>query len=173
MQRYTGFVFLMAFVIGWSSVAFAVQKPIHQLMMSQSVKMNAAEREASHSMSSASHDMGAKHSSASPHEMAQDASDTATSNMNMQDCLQAKADKPSDSTQSFEHCQSKSIQFNSKAQCADCALWHCQLASVSLEMHAVELNLPEFYVFSEQPDIAFTAQYLPGHWQELLRPPKA
>lgn len=188
MRRYTSFAFLMALVIGWSSVAFAVQKPIHLLMMSQAVEVSSAPSEApqlrkaqaddvqasvSHMqtvpMHSAPHGVMAKHDSASSQAIAQQASSgSAASNMQMQDCHQGKTP-----LQASEHCQTNPAPMGSNMQCADCALWHCQIASLSLEMHAVQFSLPELKLASEQPNIIYTAQYLPGHWQELLRPPKA
>ncbi len=190
MRRYTSFAFLMALVIGWSSVAFAVQKPIHLLMMSQAVEVSSALSEApqlrkaqaddaqasvSHMqtvpMHSAPHGVMAKHDSAAPHAVAQQASfGSAVSNMQMQDCHQGKMQL---AAQASEHCQTNPAPMGSNMQCADCALWHCQIASLSLEMHAVQFSLPELKLASEQPNITYTAQYLPGHWQELLRPPKA
>ena len=188
MRRYTSFAFLMALIIGWSSVAFAVQKPIHLLMMSQAsaqskapqlrnAQADNAQAAVSHLetalMHSAPHGVMAKHDSAAPHAMAQQVSSgSAASNMQMQDCHQGKTSlQPV--AQASEHCQTNTAPMGSNMQCADCALWHCQIASLSLEMHAVQFSLPELKLASEQPNITYTAQYLPGHWQELLRPPKA
>lgn len=188
MRWYTSFAFLMALVIGWSSVAFAVQKPIHLLMMSQASAQsqapqlrNAQADNAQATVSqmdtvavhSAPHGAVAKHDSAAPHAMAQQVSfGFAASNMQMQDCHQGKTSLQL-VAQASEHCQTNPAPMGSNMQCADCALWHCQIASVSLEMHAVQFSLPELKLASEQPNITYTAQYLPGHWQELLRPPKA
>jgi uncharacterized membrane protein len=188
MRRYTSFAFLMALVIGWSSVAFAVQKPIHLLMMSQASAQSKAPQlrnaQADNAQATVSqmdtvaahsvpHGAVAKHDSAAPQAMAQQASSgSAASNMQMQDCHQGKTSlQPV--AQASEHCQTNPAPMGSNMQCADCALWHCQIASVSLEMHAVQFSLPELKLASEQPNITYTAQYLPGHWQELLRPPKA
>lgn len=190
MRRYTSFAFLMALVIGWSSVAFAVQKPIHLLMMSQAVEASSTPSEAPQlrnaqadnaqaavsqmdtiAVHSAPHGVMAKHDSAAPQAMEQQASSGfAASNMQMQDCHQGKMQL---AAQASKHCQTNPAPMGSNMQCADCALWHCQIASLSLEMHAVQFSLPELKLASEQPNITYTAQYLPGHWQELLRPPKA
>ena len=55
LQRHASFAFLMAFVIGWSSVAFAMQKPIHQQMMNKTsfLQANTVSAEVLHARSKA------------------------------------------------------------------------------------------------------------------------
>ena len=146
MQRHAGFAFLMAFVIGWSSVALAAQKPAHQLMMASA---------------------SAQHQQHSAHQAVQH----DASNMQMSDCHQPGAKIKAG--QASAHCASDMQRMDGAAQCADCALWHCQAASCSLEMQPLDLQLPELGAFSEPPNAIYTAQHLQGHKLELLRPPKA
>ena len=148
LQRHAGFAFLMAFVIGWSSVALAAQKPAHQLMMSQPSAMQPPASSAQHQAMS--------------HEAA---------DMPMPDCHQPGAKIKAG--QASAHCASDMQRWGGAAQCADCALWHCQAASCSLEMQPLDLQLPELGAFSEPPNAIYTAQHLQGHKLELLRPPKA
>ena len=150
MQRHASFAFLMAFVIGWSSVAFAVQKPIHQQMMNKAsfVQANTVSAEVPHAMNM----QDQKHS------------------MQMSDCHQASAQSQQHTT---SHCPPDLQQMNNMSQCGDCALWHCQSISSSLEMHSTHFQLPMFSTFSEQPNVMYSAKYLQGYKLKLLRPPKS
>lgn len=204
MRRYTSFACLMALVIGWSSVAFAVQKPIHLLMMNtapnaeNSVRLqtdqgqphaaaikaaDAAKAEVqSESNVQASAPHHAMHTADGPGagqpESVNPAASHAASTQPIPDCHASmphaqSSSAPFAAAQASMHCQTDMQQMSSKAQCADCALWHCQIASLSLDMHPVQLNAPELYVLADQPNTLLSAEHLPGYWQELLRPPKA
>ena len=82
----------------------------------------------------------------------------------------------------LEHCSTHSPTASNKtttptshhAGCLDCQLMHCQSLNYALAEPSVSLGLQ--YIQQEQensilPD--YTSQLLIGHWQQILRPPKA
>ena len=153
LQRHAGFAFLMAFVIGWSSVPLAAQKPAPPLMMASASAIQPA--------------ASAQHQQHSAHQAVQH----DASNMQMPDCHQPGAKIKAG--QASAHCASDMQRMDGAAQCGGCALWHCQAAPASLEMQPLHLQLPALSAFSEPPNAIYTAQHLQGHKLELLRPPKA
>ena len=152
MQRHAGFAFLMAFVIGWSSVALAAQKPAHQLMMSQPSAMQPPASSAQHQQP-----QNAMHQAMS-HEVA---------DMPMPDCHQPGAKIKAG--QASAHCASDMQRMDGAAQCGGCALWHCQAAPASLEMQPLHLQLPALSAFSEPPNAIYSEQHLQGYKLELLQ----
>jgi hypothetical protein len=190
LRRYTSFAFLMALVIGWSSVAFAVQKPIHTLMMNPSIALqiekqhapqNAASQKPEHQMplhqaaglDSADYSAIAQKHAAHMQQTEQSVSQAqaAMPHQMMADCHDSKTQiKPHAAA---PHCLSDLAQSKGSASCADCALWHCQMTSQSLQAQTLQLAMPALDVLSEQPNTILQVQHLSGYWQALFRPPKA
>ena len=77
--------------------------------------------------------------------------------------------------QSLNDCHAQLVQ-NKHAQhseCQDCALFACQSSIVWFNSDIPKLSLPYATQYSQALNIAYHAQHLSGHWQEILRPPKA
>ncbi|OTG89169.1 hypothetical protein [Acinetobacter sp. ANC 3813] len=175
----------MALVIGWSSVAFAVQKPIHTLMMNPSIVLqiekeyspqNAVSQKPEHQM--ALHQAAGLDSSeysATAQKHAAHAQQTEQSVPQAQAAMphQMLADCNDSKTQTKPHCLSDLAQSKGSASCADCALWHCQMTSQSLQAQTLQLAMPALDQLSEQPNTILQVQHLSGYWQALFRPPKA
>ncbi|MEG0651731.1 MAG: hypothetical protein RR479_05855 [Acinetobacter sp.] len=66
--------------------------------------------------------------------------------------------------------QSKQIQHS---ECQDCALFSCQSSIVWFNTDIPQLNSPEHSQNLNSLQSFYQAQHLAGHWQEILRPPKA
>ena len=76
--------------------------------------------------------------------------------------------------QSLNDCHAQLVQ-NKHAQhseCQDCALFACQSSIVWFNSDIPKLSLPYEIQYSQALNIAYHAQHLSGHWQEILRPPK-
>ena len=77
--------------------------------------------------------------------------------------------------QSLNDCHAQLVQ-NKHAQqseCQDCALVAGQSSIVWFNSDIPKLSLPYEIQHSQALTIAYHAQHLSGHWQEILRPPKA
>ena len=77
--------------------------------------------------------------------------------------------------QSLNDCHAQLVQ-NKHAQhseCQDCTLFACQSSIVWFNSDIPKLSLPYEIQHSQALNIAYHAQHLSGHWQEILRPPKA
>ena len=145
LRKQAGFVLLMAFVIGWSSIAFASGKMLHQQMMSQMSiahhqKINMTNISNCHDMQQVSHQ---NHPTA--HHLSQDD----------QSCDQVKNDQP-------QH-----------VSCNDCAQLHCQSLTTYVDSQPLHLVNANAVLDHPQPDFDYSAQHLMGFWQRILRPPKA
>jgi hypothetical protein len=57
--------------------------------------------------------------------------------------------------------------------CQDCAQLHCQSLSTVLNVQLPELMQPAEHTPANILLPAYKAQHLLGHWQQILRPPKA
>ena len=147
LRKQLWFVFLMVFAIGWSSVALASVKSMHQPMM------NAASVDQHHNaemtVMSGCHDSISTqaHMQQHPAEHVKAAHD--------QDCHQTMTDH----TQHFS--------------CNDCVQLHCQSLTTWLDSAIAEL--PNLGPIQEHPqrNFDYSAQHLNGFWQQILRPPKA
>lgn len=145
LRKQVGFVLLMAFVIGWSSIAFASGKMLHQQMMSQ--------------MSIAHHQKINMTNMSNCHDMQQvSQQDHPTAHQLPQDdehCDQVKSDPP-------QH-----------LSCNDCAQLHCQSLTTYVDAQPLHLVNATAILDHPQPYFDYSAQHLMGFWQRILRPPKA
>lgn len=148
------FVVLMAFVIGWSGIVSAAVKPAHDWMMSNQT----AGSEIRHSATAASEmtSLPDCHTTAlqTHPETKQHISATDT-DLNAADCY-------------------GSADFSTaKMNCQDCAQLHCQSLNSVLNVQVPELIQPVALSSVNILLPAYQAQHLLGHWQQILRPPKA
>ncbi|NNG83104.1 MULTISPECIES: hypothetical protein [Acinetobacter Taxon 24D] len=146
LRKQAWFVFLMVFAIGWSSVAFASVKPMHQQMMNEAnvdYHPNAEITAMSGCYDSVSVEPHMQHSS----EHVKAAHD--------QDCHQTMTDQQ----QHFS--------------CNDCVHLHCQSLTVWLDSQISDLVHLEEAQEHLQRNFDYSAQHLTGFWQQILRPPKA
>ena len=147
LRKQAWFVFLMTFVIGWSSVVLASAQPMHQQMMTElSVKQShSAEMLAmSNCHEAQTSPAPVKHDSSSHVQIQVD-----------QDCHPSIKDQ-------MQH-----------ASCNDCAQLHCQSLSTWLDVQTVKLFSAEEIQQRQQLNFDYSAQHLSGFWQQILRPPKA
>ena len=146
LRKQAWFVFLITFVIGWSSVVLASVKPMHQQMMTElSVQQNHAEMLAmSNCHEAQTSPASVKHDSSSHVQIQVD-----------QDCHPSIKDQ-------MQH-----------ASCNDCAQLHCQSLSTWLDVQTVKLFRAEEIQQRQQLNFDYLAQHLNGFWQQILRPPKA
>jgi hypothetical protein len=136
----------MVFAIGWSSVAFASTKPMHQQMMNEAnvdYHDNAEITTMSGCYDSVSVEPHMQHSS----EHVKAAHD--------QDCHQTMTNQQ----QHFS--------------CNDCVQLHCQSLTVWLDSQISDLVHLEEVQEHPQRNFDYSAQHLSGFWQQILRPPKA
>ncbi|WP_296283113.1 hypothetical protein [uncultured Acinetobacter sp.] len=66
--------------------------------------------------------------------------------------------------------QSKQVQHS---ECQDCALFSCQSSIVWFNSDIPQLSSPEHSLNLNSLESFYQVQHLAGHWQEILRPPKA
>lgn len=146
LRKQAWFVFLITFVIGWSSVVLASAQPMHQQMMTElSVKQNHVEMLAmSNCHEAQTSQVQVKHDSSSHVQIQVD-----------QDCHPSIKDQ-------MQH-----------ASCNDCAQLHCQSLSTWLDVQTVKLFSAEEIQQRQQLNFDYSAQHLNGFWQQILRPPKA
>ncbi|OTG65729.1 hypothetical protein B9T25_11505 [Acinetobacter sp. ANC 4470] len=147
LRKQAWFVFLMAFVIGWSSAALASAKPMHQQMMSElSVHQghSAGMQAMSNCHEAQTLQAHVKHDASQHVQMQLD-----------QDCYNSAQDQT-------EH-----------LSCNDCAQLYCQSLSTWLNVQTVELFDIEDTQQLQQLNFDYSAQHLSGFWQQILRPPKA
>ena len=147
LRKQLWFVLLMVFAMGWSSVALASVKSMHQHMMhAASVDQH---HNAEMTAMSGCHDSTSiqAHMQQHPAEHIKAAHD--------QDCHQTMTDH----TQHFS--------------CNDCVQLHCQSLTTWLDSATAEL--PNLDPIQEHPqrNFDYSAQHLTGFWQQILRPPKA
>ena len=147
LRKQAWFVFLMAFVIGWSSAVFASAQPMHQQMMTEfSIhQSDSAEKLAMPNC----HD-----EQTAPIQMKHDSSQHVQVQVD-QDCHSSIKDQ-------MQH-----------ASCNDCAQLHCQSLSTWLDAQTVESFSTEEIQQLQQLNFDYSAQHLTGFWQQILRPPKA
>ena len=147
LRKQLWFVFLMVFAIGWSSVALASVKYMHQHMMhAASVDQH---HNAEMTVMSGCHDSISTqaHMQQHPAEHVKAAHD--------QDCHQTMTNQQ----QHFS--------------CNDCVQLHCQSLTVWLDSQISDLVHLEEVQEHPQRNFDYSAQHLTGFWQQILRPPKA
>ena len=142
----------MAFAVAWSSVSVASVKSMQvsmQMQHQQSINQ--------------------------PH------SNRNMQNMSVQEmknhCMEMlQQDQSADEqVQSLNDCHAELIQNKhlQHSECQDCTLFACQSSVVWFSSDIPKLSLPYEIQYSQALNIVYHAQYLNGHWQEILRPPKA
>ncbi len=163
------FVVLMAFVMGWSGIVSAAVKPAHDWMMSNHAvgSENRHSATAAHGVTSLpnchtaalqTHPETKQHLSghgpnANQH-LSQHTSVTDT-DLNAADCY-------------------GSAEFSTaNMNCQDCVQLHCQ--SLNSVLHVQVPELTQLVALTSVNILlpAYHAQHLLGHWQQILRPPKA
>lgn len=150
------FVCLMVFAIGWSGVSVASVKTmqISMQMQHQEIQLNQTQN-----LQNTSHAM-------------------LMQNMSVQDMKQHCADleaQNNDTAQSLTDCHNQLIQSQhvQHADCQNCALFSCQSSIVWFNTDIPKLSAPQDHLEQNSLQIHYQAQHLAGHWQEILRPPKA
>lgn len=146
LRKQAWFVFLMVFTIGWSSVAFASAKPMHQQMMN--------EARVDHHHNAEMTAMSGCHDSVSVEPHMQHSSEHVKA-AHDQDCHQTMTDQQ----QHFS--------------CNDCVQLHCQSLTTWLDSQTAELLNLDNIQEHPQRNFDYSAQHLTGFWQQILRPPKA
>ena len=142
----------MAFAVAWSSVSVASVKSMQVSMQMQ-------------------HQQSINQPHVSPN----------MQNMSVQEmknhCIEIlqQGQSVDDQVQSLNDCHAQLIQNKhaQHAECQDCALFACQSSIVWFNSDIPKLSLPHEIQHSQALNIAYHAQHLSGHWQEILRPPKA
>ncbi len=133
----------MVFAISWSSFASALQKPMHSMMTFQ----NSISQE----------------NDSSPHHDIQYVKTNTDSNCH---------DTAFTEKNSLLHCDLMMVNAIS-SECSECALWHCQIHVFSLDVYEPHLDTLKFDATLATAHSLYKGQHLKGHWQEILRPPKA
>ncbi|WP_228199610.1 hypothetical protein [Acinetobacter sp. WCHAc010052] len=89
--------------------------------------------------------------------------------------LEAQNQQNTDTSQSLTDCHNQLIQSQhvQHADCQNCALFSCQSSIVWFNTDIPKLTVPQDNSEQNSPKIHYQAQHLAGHWQEILRPPKA
>lgn len=142
----------MVFAIGWSGVSIASVNSM-QISMQHQQMMNDH-----HNMTN----MSVPEMKAHCNDMQQQ--DHASSAINHDQQMQDLKDCHTQLIQS-KHAQ--------HSECQDCALFSCQSSIVWFNSEVPKLLEPEHSQNNNFYQIAYQAQHLAGHWQEILRPPKA
>lgn len=106
--------------------------------------------------------------------------DTLMQHMSVQDMKQHCADlaeqvQNTDTVQSLTDCHNQQIQSQQvqHSDCQNCALFSCQSSIVWFNTDIPKLSVPQDNLEQNSLQIHYQAQHLAGHWQEILRPPKA
>ncbi|WP_216075387.1 hypothetical protein [Acinetobacter indicus] len=142
------FSYLMAFVMGWSSLVLAVVQPAHAAMQ---LSNSAAITSAKSSVSSPTPCHAEK--ADSPVEQHHPSHHSTSPSAQLPDCEQVHHPE--------QH-----------LNCQDCPPLHCQpgLSYLKIALPVLEQASP---TFEPEPHFhLYHAQHLPGYWQEILRPPK-
>ena len=146
LRKQLWFVLLMVFAMGWSSVALASVKYMHQHMM------HAASADQHHNAEMTA--MSGCHDSVNAEPDTQHSSEPVKAPHD-QDCHQTMQDQ-------MQH-----------FSCNDCVQLHCQSLTTWLDSGtAALLNLNPIQEHPQR-NFDYSAQHLTGFWQQILRPPKA
>ena len=153
------FVCLMVFAIGWSSVSIASVKTMHMSMQMQHEQMMNQVETAQHQQmmqAMSVQDMKA-HCADMQMQLDDQHANSDLQKQNLTDCHQ-------------QLIQSKQVQHS---ECQDCALFSCQSSIVWFNTDIPQLSSPEHSPHLNVLQSFYQVQHLAGHWQEILRPPKA
>ncbi|WP_228257199.1 hypothetical protein [Acinetobacter sp. WCHAc060025] len=153
------FVCLMVFAIGWSGVSVASVKTMQISMQMQHQEMQLNQTQ---NLQNTSHAMLMQNMSVQ--DMKQHCAD-----------LEAQNQQNDDSSQNLTDCHNQLIQSQhiQHADCQNCALFSCQSSIVWFNTDIPKLSVPQDHLEQNSLQIHYQAQHLAGHWQEILRPPKA
>ena len=145
----------MVFAIGWSSVSIATAKTIQNgmQMSHSSMQLQPSQDGIKHSSSDArgQHCLDQQRVSTSHH------LSTETSSHKNIDCWSSQMD----------------IQSEQSHHCQECNLLLCQSLLVWLQPQPFDFQNSQFLTIATVTTSQYHAQHLIGHWQEILRPPKA
>lgn len=153
------FVCLMVFAIGWSSVSIASVKTMHMSMQMQHEQMMNQLGTTQHQQMMQAmtvQDMKA-HCADMQMQLDDQQANTDLQKQNLTDCHK-------------QLIQSKQIQHS---ECQDCALFSCQSSIVWFNSDIPQLKSSEHSPNLNSLESFYQVQHLAGHWQEILRPPKA
>lgn len=153
------FVCLMVFAIGWSSVSIASVKTMHMSMQMQHEQMMNQLGTTQHQQMMQAmtvQDMKA-HCVDMQMQLDDQHANTDLQKQNLTDCHK-------------QLIQSKQVQHS---ECQDCALFSCQSSIVWFNSDIPQLSSPEHSPNLNSLQSFYQVQHLAGHWQEILRPPKA
>ncbi len=153
------FVCLMVFAIGWSSVSIASVKTMHMSMQMQHEQMMNQLGTTQHQQMMQAmtvQDMKA-HCADMQMQLDDQHANTDLQKQNLTDCHK-------------QLIQSKQVQHS---ECQDCALFSCQSSIVWFNSDIPQLSSPEHSLNLNSLESFYQVQHLAGHWQEILRPPKA
>ncbi len=163
LRKHLGFAWLMAFVMGWSSVVSAQQNFQHQQMMNANAhqaSVHAAHTDPSHSNIANCHQ---NQRQAVPEHAAHHGKQTTPEVISMTDCHATSA-------QQDDQVHHSTIQ---NTDCQDCTLAHCQISTSYVDSALVALQTVHVHHYTEPPRFIFAGQHSKGFWQEILRPPQA
>jgi 3-dehydroquinate dehydratase len=148
------FVCLMVFAIGWSSVSVASVKTMQISMQMQHEQIQ--------------NQTGVDHATMMQHMSVQDMKQHCAD-------LEVQNQQNDGSALSLTDCHNQLIQSQhvQHADCQNCALFSCQSSIVWFNTDIPKLTVPQDNSEQNSPKIHYQAQHLAGHWQEILRPPKA
>ena len=163
------FVVLMAFVMGWSGIVSAAVKPAHNWMMSN----HAAGSELLHSATA----VPVVTSLADCHTTALQIHPETKQHLSRHDSNAnqhlSQHTSVTDTDLNAADCYGSADFSTAKTNCQDCAQLHCQSLNSVLNVQVPELIQPVALSSVNILLPAYQAQHLLGHWQQILRPPKA
>ncbi len=139
----------MVFAIGWSSVSIASVKTMQMNMQMQLDQKQNKEN--------------INHPKMMQHMSVQDMKEHCAE-------IEAKKLDGNSTNCHAELIQSQQVQH---ADCQNCALFSCQSSIVWFNTDIPKLSVPQDNLEQNSLQIHYQAQHLVGHWQEILRPPKA
>lgn len=189
------FLWLMIFVIGWSGVSYAFAASQHLSKDSSAVASQHDLMPDCHTHSKVQVDVGTNHllpdlsnahvgSDDHLKQMKPSADHVDHAQVNQHDqslrlnphCQHDQATAVTHTTnmdvQSIDHGLDHA-QHQQYAKCHECSPLHCQSISSSLDTAVIAVFQPlsERQQYSQHSN--YLAQHLSGHWQDILRPPKA
>ena len=163
------FVVLMAFVMGWSGIVSAAVKPAHNWMMSN----HAAGSELLHSATAVPivTSLADCHTPAlQTHPETKQHLSGHDSNANQHLSQHTSA---TDTDLNAAGCYGSAEFSTANMNCQDGVQLHCQSLNSVLNVQVPELIQPVALSSVNILLPAYQAQHLLGHWQQILRPPKA
>ncbi len=171
------FVCLMAFAIGWSSVSVASVKTMHLDMQHGQMQLKMQGNQPLSDGSFNDHEMAkmsAEQMRSHCQQMMQlDSEQKAPHGSSQNDISQKVSSSAIDQSQ-YSSCMTTSDtgQMQHK-NCPDCSLMACQAMIVWLNVQSLQWSNPSADRQNSPFISTYQAQHLSGHWQEILRPPKA